>query len=464
MDVFPARALVRWHQQQAEQRAGPGVKVPPPNPSDVVHKVGVDLDRNIDEATQIDHPDEYIYSVQLIDESGSFTGSLMEVRSKQLSRDRLTFSKTILKKYLRECVVRDTSVASPWIVRHNLAHRFAIPVAPTQAIIERHNNIKESKLSKRKKFPEEEEVTPIVKKRKTKAEKLAEQSGDKKAGKKAEKAAEKAAKKAADKEAKKAAKKAAKAAEKEATSTPIVKEEDSEEEKPKEKKKPIKFPVEDLEVDPVSERELKAKIIGELPRRRDRPPPTKELGIPLRVLEPLLVTYHFLHAFGKVLQLAPFTLDDYDSALRHSSSEPCTLIGEVHATLINLIVRDGSYGKNMGPAVFGGKAPTNGTAAKGDDEEEEQEELEEEEESGDELDSQAGSDDEAEAEDPQEEEDAQEESDSEVIKAALGASRGWEKKSLKIEDGRAGWENSLLGVLAKVGGRSGGSSTLPLPH
>lgn len=420
MDVFPPRSLVRHHAQLAEKvSAKTGSVQGQPLAQDIVHKVGIDLYTDAESAATIDDPEDYIYSVQLIDEGGQFTGSLMEARSKQLSRDRLTFSKTILKKYLREAVVRDSTVASPWIVKPALAQRYGIPTAPNQATLQKNSVIKDQKLSKRRAaFNEElskrkkvdEDVTPaapVVKKRKAKAEKEAETKKE---------------------------------------------ESEAEEEQPKEKKKPIKFPIEDLEVDPASERELKAKIAGEEPRRRDRPAPSTKLGISLAIFEPLMVTYHFLHAFGKPLMLAPFTLDDYEAALQHNTSDPCPLITEIHASLINIIVRDGpGLAKDGSTTVTTSKGgAANGRASKdrslsaGEDEEDE--------ESGDELeDSREGSAESDEEEDEEQNADDSDvqESESEVIKAAISVGRGWDKKTLKLEDGRAGWENSLLGLLAK---------------
>jgi hypothetical protein len=411
---------MRHHAQLAEKASAKiGSVQAPPLAQDIVHKIGIDLYTDAESAAAIDDPGDYIYSVQLIDEGGQFTGSLMEQRSKQLSRDRLTFSKTILKKYLREAVVRESTVASPWIVKPALAKRYGIPTAPNQATLQKNSVIKDQKLSKRRAaFNEEvakrkkvdEEVTPtapVVKKRKTKAEKEADTKKE---------------------------------------------ESEAEEEQPKEKKKPIKFPIEDLEVDPASERELKAKIAGEEPRRRDRPAPSKELGISLTIFEPLMVTYHFLHAFGKPLMLAPFTLDDYEAALQHTSSDPCPLITEIHASLINIIVRDGPGIAKDGSTTL---ATSKGGAANGRASKERSlspEEEDEDEESGDELeDSKEGSvdsDEEEEEEQNADESDVQE-SESEVIKTAISTGRGWDKKTLKLEDGRAGWENSLLGLLAK---------------
>ncbi|PWN27366.1 hypothetical protein BDZ90DRAFT_279725 [Jaminaea rosea] len=444
-DVFAPRSLVKWHTQQAEKQASTSTAdIKPPTPAEVVHQIGCDLDRNVEDSVKIDDPEDYIYSIQLVDESGQFTGSLMEVRNKQLSRDRLTFSKAILKKYLRECVVRDSAVGSPWVVRHTLAHRYGIPIAPDQATIEKNNVIKEMKLSKRKRNQEEETpATPDVS--------ISEPPAAATAAKKQKKT------------------KAEKEAEKAEHSTSAIKTEVVEEEKIK--KKPIKFPIEDLEVDPVSERELKAKIAGEPPRRRDRPVPKKDLGIPHDVFEPLLITYHFLQAFGRPLMLAPFTLDDYQSALQHDTAEPsCTLIAEIHACLINLIVRDGTHSKGLAPAALADKAGARGVSSNGragsdgaeeeEEEEEEEVEAEEEEESGDELDSReatptAGNDAEA-GEDGEEKDEAEDAEDAvereashEVLSAAVNLGRGWENRVLKLDDDRRQWEQSLVGILAK---------------
>lgn len=452
--MYPARSLTKWHTQRVEQEAlEHGLPFEPPHPHTIVHKLGSNLDKDIQEVSKIDDPEDYIYSVNLIDESGQFTGSIMEVRSKQLSRDRLTFSKSILKKYLRECVVRDAAVASPWVVRHGLAHRYGIAVAPSQEIVAKNNVIKEGKLSKRKKLTDEEQAESAAlaaagpKKRKIKAE--AEAGGS-------------------------ATPVAAPA---EILSTASVKAE------PADKKKPIKFPIEDLEVDPVSERELKAKISGEQPRRRDRPPPNVDLGIDASILEPLLITYHFLQAFGKPLVLSPFTLDDYEGALKHSTTEPvCTLTAEIYSSLINLIVRDGGHAKEPEPlpapaastrsAANGKGPPQNGKKkavideSSSEEEEELEEEEEEEEESGDELDSreptpaEPAQDDEADEEDEtadaeggdsadQAAGEKQDEAEIAVLQAASAIGKGWEKKILRADDGRRGWTDSLCAIIAK---------------
>lgn len=234
-----------------------------------------------------------------------------------------------------------------------------------------------------------------------------------------------------------------------------------------ERRRNIKYPIEDLQIDPITNRELTSKGRDELvPRRRARPVPSRDLSVPDNMIEPLLNTYFFLQACGKPLMLAPFSLDDYEAALRHSTSEPsCALITEVHAALINVVVRDGPHSKDLAPAQLAAKRASK-TAAKGstkagaksapasDDEDEELDELDEdsEEESGDE-------DVESDSAEASSDGDASEtngasgrnytESEAGLLASARTLGAGWEKKLLKSEEDREGWENSLVGALYK---------------
>lgn len=67
------------------------------------------------------------------------------------SRDRLAFSKSILKRYIRECVQRDALIASPWIVKPGIALQFKIPQSQSAASLENNKKIREGKLAKRRK-------------------------------------------------------------------------------------------------------------------------------------------------------------------------------------------------------------------------------------------------------------------------------------------------------------------------
>ncbi|EPQ28067.1 uncharacterized protein PFL1_04394 [Pseudozyma flocculosa PF-1] len=393
--------------------------------ADVIHRLGVDLTLGPAQANALDDPTQYIYRIQLVDDEGSFTGSLMEASADRLSRDRLTFSKTILRKYIRDCVVRDASVGAPWTVKTWLAEKYDIPTRPSDELVQQNESIRDAKLLKRKKLLAEAEESSAKKKAKTSA----------------------ASKKAEATEAKKSA-----AAEKKRLADEEKAKEEERLKAERERKKQVKYPIEDLDLDPITPRELKFQVEGELPRRRQRPIPSRgpaALPVPVAVFEEFMVSYYFLVALGKPLSLSVFTLDDYEHALRHSTHEPpCALIAEIHAVLINTIVRDGSHSKDMAPAAIASRAgarEANGSVAPS--------------ENGDSVagPSRAGSafdeiDGDADGEGDRAANGngtARDSTVAEILRAARELGRGSEKRLLRVEDGRAGWEAQLAALLAR---------------
>lgn len=133
--------------------------------SSVSHCIGISLNVDIEDAKRDDDPEEYLYTVQLMDEEHKFEGSFMEVKGKSLSyvlpsrmgladrvsRDRLSFSKSILKRYIRECVQRDALIASPWIVKPHIAEALGISTEQDPEMERRNQEIREGKLAKRRK-------------------------------------------------------------------------------------------------------------------------------------------------------------------------------------------------------------------------------------------------------------------------------------------------------------------------
>lgn len=387
---------------------------------EVAHVIGTDLNVDSKEAHKLDHPvDDYLYSVQLLSEDNDddYSMALMERRADNLSRDRISFSKSILKKYLKECVMRDASIGSPWVVRPILAEVFGIPTQASNDVEEKNRLIKEGKLSKRRKYLDEEaEEGKAFKKRK--------QTKEEKARLEAEKKEEEERKKAEER-----------------------------------KKKMIKYPIEDLQLDQLTQEEVdtaNAKNSEDPPRRIARITPKKDL-LPVEQadFEPLMNSYLFLQACGRALMLSPFTLDDYLAALNHRSHDPaCHMIGEAHGSLLNVIVRD----------VSNAKIPTTTDVAVDSEEdefdeernaaEEEEEAADEEEEELDELDSKASSP--APSSEPSEppsegahEGDDQSDEVEAVYATARKLGKGWERKMLRPDNYRDGWEYSLIGFLSK---------------
>lgn len=396
-------------------------------PKDISHRIGTDLSRDSDEVIKEDHPiDDYLYNVQLLSADGEddFSMALMERRADTLTRDRSTFSKTMLRKYLKDCVIRDPSIGSPWVVKPILAEKYGISQQASEDVEEKNRLIKEGKLSKRRKYLEEENADGTINKkpRKNKAE---------------------AAKEEAER-----------------------KEEEERRKAEERRKKMIKYPIEDLLLEPLKDEDVVKSENGDQPtRRKQRPvPSTVLLPAGKDLFEPMMNSYVFLQGCAKALLLSPFHLDDFESALKHSSYDPpCHLVGEIHASLLNIIVRD----------LTNQKAPTIKAVTKNEDgdeedefdeenneseeEEEEAEQIaddEEEEDELDELDSKASSTaDESGIESGDEEDEEGEKGEKkqgeEVYAAGRKLGRGWESKLLRSENFRAGWEYSLCGILSK---------------
>ena len=85
------------------------------------------------------------------------------------SRDRLSFSKSILRRFIRDCVDREPAVASPWTVKRAIAEKHGIATEMTEDIRMAINGAKQGEKEKRKKVWEdkhEAEGIPVSKRRK----------------------------------------------------------------------------------------------------------------------------------------------------------------------------------------------------------------------------------------------------------------------------------------------------------
>ena len=82
------------------------------------------------------------------------------------SRDRLSFSKSILRRFIRECVDRDAAVASPWTVKHAIATRYGVDTVMPAAIRQSVAELKKGESDKRRKAWEDKEGPPTKKQKK----------------------------------------------------------------------------------------------------------------------------------------------------------------------------------------------------------------------------------------------------------------------------------------------------------
>lgn len=353
------------------------------------------------------------------------------------SRDRLAFSKSILRRFIRDCVDRNPAVASPWIVKKPVADRYGVETLMPEATRQGVEDIKKGEIQKRKKVWEDKEG-PVAKKPK-KMTPLQEERGpyvtsrytldvahtDILFGFTAKNAAIAAEKK--EREAKEKVERQAKAKE-EAERLAAEKAAEKAAQKAKEKKKPVRYPTEDLDVT-LSEKEKKAGM------KVKRPVPSR-VSLPFNdkpgVFESFLMTWNFLVVYGYVFvcvllvglyllkvsynfarrhpfHLSTFTLDEFEQALRHSVDPPtCELLAEVHSALIYNLRTVPFTRHSAVTSLWDLKSeePTEST------------------EQGITIE--------------------------ELVSALAGVGNNWEREPLRHADGRVGWEESLVGCLKDV--------------
>jgi len=71
----------------------------------------------------------------------------------------------------------------------------------------------------------------------------------------------------------------------------------------------------------------------------DRPSPAKDFNIPMSCVGELLMVWDFLSSFGRLLQLSPYSLEDFEIAICHKDSNVALLV-ESHAALFRLLIKD----------------------------------------------------------------------------------------------------------------------------
>jgi bromodomain adjacent to zinc finger domain protein 1A len=88
------------------------------------------------------------------------------VQTHDYSRDRLAFSKSILRRFIRDCVDREPAVASPWTVKPAIAKRYGVDSVMPEETRKGVENIKKGEIDKRKKVWEDKEGPPTKKHKK----------------------------------------------------------------------------------------------------------------------------------------------------------------------------------------------------------------------------------------------------------------------------------------------------------
>ncbi|TRM65788.1 ATP-utilizing chromatin assembly and remodelling N-terminal-domain-containing protein [Schizophyllum amplum] len=285
------------------------------------HLIGGDLSIPVNQTLAKDDPCSYFYWVTLLElerdpnsrrakappppKDDQMLGSVMEVQCGMMSRDRLSFSKSILRRFIRDCVDRDPAVASPWVVKPAIAAHYGVSSNMPEETRQGVNAAKKGEMDKRKKNWEDKEGPPAKKQKKMTAAQ--------------EEKARVAASLAQKKEREKAeAQKAKEEAERLAVE--------------KKKKKPIRYPTEDLDVR-LADKDKNAGM------RLDRPLASRQ-ALPFNespgTFESFLLAWNFINGHGQALRISSFTLDEFEHALEHNEpDEPCPLLAEVHFSLLD---------------------------------------------------------------------------------------------------------------------------------
>ncbi|KAI3814354.1 hypothetical protein L1987_19107 [Smallanthus sonchifolius] len=96
---------------------------------------------------------------------------------------------------------------------------------------------------------------------------------------------------------------------------------------------PIKYPIDDLLVRPAADD----------PVFVTRPPPTRDFKVPMECVGDLLMIWDFCCSYSKLLNLSPFSLDDFENAICSKDSN-IVLIVESYSALFRLLIKDdGDY-------------------------------------------------------------------------------------------------------------------------
>lgn len=91
----------------------------------------------------------------------------------------------------------------------------------------------------------------------------------------------------------------------------------------------IKYPVDDLLVQPTAEDRL----------LMERPSPCRDFNVPMDCVGDLLMVWDFCASFARLLNLSPFSLEDFENSLCYKDSTPL-LIVECCSSLLRLLVKD----------------------------------------------------------------------------------------------------------------------------
>ncbi|KAJ4965770.1 hypothetical protein NE237_017619 [Protea cynaroides] len=232
------------------------------------------------------------YEVGWLDNDKKVTGSSV-VHADDLIWKKLPFTRNVLKSFIRE----STSRSFPWVVHDKLSKKHGISTEPPEELRDKLS-IQDGR--RQRKSKEASKIASTGKRKKLETENSEGLTMRKKARKEIE--------------------------------------------KPKEE--PIRYPIDDLLVQPGADD----------PVFTDRPSPSRDFGVPMDCVGDLLMVWDFLSSFARLLNLWPFSLEDFENSICHKDNN-LILIVESHSAVLRLLMKDrGGYfmviqGKKRKPKI-----------------------------------------------------------------------------------------------------------------
>ncbi|KAG2184497.1 hypothetical protein INT43_000406, partial [Umbelopsis isabellina] len=244
------------------------------------------------------------YRVQLVDAEGEGIDECVKSVTKgDIRRDRFYFSKSLIKRLIRECMTKENYIGAPWLVKASIADHYGIDTTLPYHL----KNARDAAYSK-------------TRKRKL----VSDTEGERKAPM-------------------------------DASQREKLKEEKERIREERRQQAAIKYPVEDIDLpiyrkDPINSWQLVDMSLtsnNELPQpipypsggRPRRPTPWKDFSVPAEYFESYMMIWIFLNTFAEPLELDPFTIDDFEAGLCQTTSKSLIVI-ESYSAILNAIVRE----------------------------------------------------------------------------------------------------------------------------
>ncbi|KAF8376919.1 hypothetical protein HHK36_030290 [Tetracentron sinense] len=227
-----------------------------------------------------------LYEVGWLDKDKKVMGSSV-ITGDELIRKKLPFSRDVLKSFIRDSTFR----SAPWIIHDKLARKHGVltelPEELRHKIIQSGCHVSSKQRMKNKE--DGENIRDAITGGNAKIKRERQEIGKLAMRKK-------------------------------------VKEEDQ---KPKEG--PIKYPIDDLLV----------QLGADDPVFTDHPSLSRDFSVPMECVGDLLMVWDFFSSFSRLLNLWPFSLEDFENAICHKDSN-LILIVESHSALLRFLLKDES--------------------------------------------------------------------------------------------------------------------------